>query len=195
MNLTNTARDYGSVAKWLHWLTAILFLGSYVSVYYLEWFTERGTTANLISFQLHLSIGATIAVVVFLRIFWKICNRSPDQEPGTRLEHFLAHADHYVLYAIMVIMPLTGYFGTGGNINYFFLLELPKFENTQLFTVLVNNGLGLSFKEFEKPMDFIHKELLGAWLAWILILEHVAAAIYHHRVKKDRTLLKMTSSR
>jgi cytochrome b561 len=95
----------------------------------------------------------------------------------------------------MVIMPLTGYFGTGGNINYFFLLELPKFENTQLFTVLVNNGLGLSFKEFEKPMDFIHKELLGAWLAWILILGHVAAAIYHHRVKKDRTLLKMTSSR
>jgi cytochrome b561 len=33
---------------------------------------------------------------------------------------------------------------------------------------------------------------MGAWLVWILVLGHAAAALYHHFVMHDRTLLKMT---
>jgi cytochrome b561 len=33
---------------------------------------------------------------------------------------------------------------------------------------------------------------MGAWLVWMLILGHIAAAMYHHFIKRDRTLLKMT---
>ncbi len=39
---------------------------------------------------------------------------------------------------------------------------------------------------------FIHKEILGKWLAWLLIVGHAGAALYHHYVKKDHTLRKMT---
>ena len=92
----------------------------------------------------------------------------------------------------MIIMPITGYVGTGVNTEYFFLFDIPKFETTQLFVALVSNGLGMTFKEFEQPIDFIHKDILGAWLVWLLILGHVAAALYHHFGKKDRTLQKMT---
>ena len=45
---------------------------------------------------------------------------------------------------------------------------------------------------FENPIDFIHKEVLGAWLVWMLIAGHIMAALYHHFVRKDRTLKKMT---
>ena len=45
-------------------LTALLFLASYVSVYYRHWFTEDKTPENWTALQLHLSIGITIAVVV-----------------------------------------------------------------------------------------------------------------------------------
>ncbi|WP_281558648.1 cytochrome b/b6 domain-containing protein [Thalassomonas sp. RHCl1] len=195
MEFKNTADNYGTIAKWLHWGTAVLFLASYMSVYYRHWFTEEKTPENWTALQLHLSVGVTIAVVVVLRVVWRMTNRVPDLEPGSKLEHLAAHAGHYALYAIMIIMPITGYVGTGVNTEYFFLFDIPKFEDTQLFVSLVSEGLGLSFKEFEAPIDFIHKEILGAWLVWMLILAHVMAALYHQFVKKDRTLAKMTTNK
>ena len=91
---------------------------------------------------------------------------------------------------MMIIMPLTGYLGTGVNTEFFFLFDIPKFQDTSLFTKLVVERLGLSLAEFEKPLDFIHKDIGGAWLAWLLILGHVIAALHHHFVKKDSTLKK-----
>ncbi|RZM81322.1 cytochrome B [Pseudoalteromonas rubra] len=192
MSIKNTARDYGTIAKWLHWGTALLFLAAYVSVYYRQWFTEAKTPQNWTALQLHLSLGVSIAVIVALRLIWRWLNTQPTAEPGTRIEHLAAHLGHYALYAVMIIAPLTGYIGTGVDTEFFFLFDIPKFESTALFTALVEQGMGLSFAEFEKPIDFIHKEILGAWLIWILILGHIAAALYHHLVKRDRTLLKMT---
>ncbi len=114
--------------------------------------------------------------------------------PGTKLEHLAAHTGHYALYAIMIIMPVTGYVGTGVDTEFFFMFDIPKFENTLLFDSLIISGLGITFKEFEEPIDFIHKNILGAWLVWLLILGHASAALYHHFFKRDRTLQKMTIS-
>jgi len=141
-----------------------VFLAAYCSVYYRHWFTDNKTPENLAALQLHLSIGISIAVLVVLRIIWKLMNRAPDLEPGTRFEHFTAKSGHLALYTIMIIMPLTGYFGTGVNTEFFFLFDIPKFENTGLFTTLFAERLGLSFAEVEKPLDFIHKDIGGAWL-------------------------------
>ncbi len=193
MELRNTSDNYGLVARWLHWGTALLFLGSYISVYYRQWFTEAKTPENWTALQLHLSIGVTVAVILILRILWRINNTSPDPEPGTPFEHLVAHIGHLALYAMMIIMVVTGYVGTGVNTEFFFLFDIPKFEDTRLFTLLVSDGLGMTFKEFEKPIDFIHKDIMGAWVTWLLIAGHVAAALYHHRVKKDRTLIRMTT--
>lgn len=195
MSIKNTAENYGTIAKWLHWATAALFLGAYGSYYYSHWFTEPRTPESFSALQIHLSVGVTIAVVVFLRIVWRVSNKVPDNEPGSSLAHLAAHLGHYALYAVMIIMPITGYMGTGADINYFFLFEIPKFESTYLFDAVVNNGLDMTFKEFEKPMDFIHKDLLGAWVLWLLILGHVLAALYHHFGLKDRTLKKMTTGK
>jgi len=192
MRLRNSTYSYGAIAKWMHWLTALLFLAAYISVYYRQWFTEAKTPENWTALQLHLSIGVTIGVLVVLRIIWKIMNRSPEPEPGSNWEHFAAKAGHYALYAVMIAMPLTGYLGTGVNTEYFFLFDIPKFESTQLFQDVVVIGMDMNFKEFEQTIDFIHKDIGGAWLVWLLILGHVMAALYHHFVKKDRTLQKMT---
>ncbi len=195
MMIKNTSQNYGSIAKWLHWVTAVLFLASYCTVYYRHWFTEEKTPENWIALQLHLSVGVSIAVIVILRIIWRVLNRVPDLEPGTSLEHTMAHIGHYSLYAIMIIMPVTGYIGTGVNTEFFMWFDIPKFESTQVFTMIVSDGLGISFKEFEKPVDFIHKDIMGVWVVWMLIAGHAAAALYHQFVKKDRTLRKMTNSR
>lgn len=190
--MQNPAEQYSRTAKFLHWLTALLFLGSYASVYYRHWFTEKQTPENWTALQLHLSIGVSIAVVVALRIIWRLRHRPPALEPGSIWEHRAAKAGHALLYAAMIIMPLTGYLGTGVNTDFFFSFEIPKFESTAAFTTLVQQPFGLSFKQWEAPIDFIHKQLMGEWLLWMLILGHAAAALYHHFIKRDATLLKMT---
>lgn len=193
MSLKNTQHSYGTIAKWFHWSTAILFLLSYCSVYYRHWFTENKTPENWTALQLHLSIGVTIAVLVALRIIWRLMSEQPKPEPGTQLAHTAAKWGHYALYAVMIIMPLTGYMGTGANTEFFFLFDIPKFESTSLFTFM-SNSMGVTFKEFEVPFDFIHKDIGGAWLVWLLILGHSLAALYHHFVIKDQTLIKMTNN-
>jgi cytochrome b561 len=192
MNFKNTDENYGLIAKTFHWLTAFLFLGSYVSVYYRHWFTEEKTPENWNAIQMHLSFGVSVGVLVLLRVIWRMMSTPPKEEPGTLIEHRAARLGHLALYAIMIIMPITGYLGTGVATDFFFMFEIGKFPDTWVFTQVVQDGLGVTFEAFEKPIDFIHKEILGAWLVWMLIAGHVAAALYHHFVRKDRTLKKMT---
>jgi len=195
MAYKNTKTEYGLIARWLHWGTALLFLLAYGAVYYRHWFTEKQTPENIVALNLHLSAGISVGVIVILRIVWRFMNTQPALEPGPRWQQTLAHAGHYALYVVMILMPLSGYLGTGRAADFFYLFTIPKFEETWMFNALVRDYLGTTFKEFEKPIDFFHKEIMGAWLVWMLILGHAAAAIYHHRVLKDRTLLKMTLGR
>lgn len=193
MNIRNTKDNYGLVAKTLHWVTAALFLGSYISVYYRHWFTHEGTPENWTALQLHLSIGISVAVIVVLRILWRFFDLSPELESQSRPERTLVHLGHYSLYAVMIVAPLTGYLGTSVGTEFFSLFEIPMFEETGLFTALVTDTLGISFETFEEPVDFIHKSILGEWFVWMLIAGHVVAALYHHLVKRDRTLKRMTN--
>ncbi len=191
MSWKNTPENYGTVAKWLHWGTALLFLAAYATVYYRDWFTEKKTPENWTALQLHLVIGVTIGVLVVLRILWRSANRQPDAEPGNRLQHQAASLGHLALYAVMIVMPVTGYLGTGAAVEYFPLFDIPAFKNTWLFTDWI--GQHMDFETFEKPLDFVHKKIMGEWLVWLLILGHALAALYHHYVLHDRTLNKMTT--
>ena len=195
MQYRNTNDNYGVIAKTLHWLTAFLFLGSYATVYYRRWFTDEGTAENWDILQLHLSIGVSVGVLVLLRIFWRLTNKVPEEESGAKLQHQAAKVGHLALYGVMIVMPVTGYLGTAAATEYFGLFEISKFPDTRLYTQIIQPALGVEFDAFEKPIDFLHKDILGAWLVWILIIGHAAAALSHHYLKNDRTLKKMTSGR
>lgn len=187
----NTFDRYGLIAILLHWIIALGFLCSYVSVYYRQWFTEEKTPENWIALQLHLSFGITIATFVVLRIVWKLLNRTPQDVPGgSRREHIAARVMHYILYAVMIMMPITGYMGTGVATEFFLLFDIPKFADTALYKTVVEGWMGLTWKAFEDPVDFIHKNS-GAFLVWGLIFLHAGAALYHHFVRKDMVLKRM----
>lgn len=178
---------YTSVAIALHWIIALLFLGSYVSVYYRRYLTEKQTPENMTALQIHLAIGVTIAALVILRILWRMTHSPPPLEPGPQWQRTAAHGLHYVLYAVMILMPITGYLGTGVATEFY---GIPKFEDTALHQWLVVDTLQTTFKEFEKPIDFVHKNG-GAYVIWVLILGHAVAALYHHVMLRDATLTRM----
>lgn len=190
MRVRNAADRYGAIAKALHWSIALLFLGSYASVYFRQWFTEPKTEPNLAALHLHLSFGITIGVLVLLRVLYRLWDVQPHPLPAPAWQQAAARTVHALLYAAMIVMPITGYLGTGVATEFFGLFVIPKFQDTWLFATLVQGWLGLSFQEFEKPIDVIHKTA-GAWVVWVLIAVHVAGALQHHLVRKDDTLRRM----
>lgn len=199
MSFRNSRYKYGSVAKALHWVIATLFLVSYCAVYYRHWFTVEVDefslwvgTPNYTALQIHLTSGISIFAFALLRIAWRVSNPSPELPPGRAWEHFSAHVAHYALYFIMIFMPITGYLGTGADTAYF---NITQFRETAAYDLLVTRILGLDWDAFEKPVDFIHKDIGGALLVWMLILIHAGAALYHHFVKRDDVLLRMLPDR
>ena len=129
-------------------------------------------------------------VFVVLRIIWRLTNIQPNEVPGSRLEHLAAHAAHIALYAVMIIIPLSGYLGTGGPSQLFFFIDLPRFADTQIFKTVIEGWMGLSWEQFETPIDFIHKEG-GAYVVTVLIVVHAGAALYHHFIRGDVVLKRM----
>ena len=190
MQIKNSPQRYGLIAASLHWIVAILFLGAYATVYYRRWFTEKGTDINISVIQLHFAIGITIAVFVAVRVLYKIYDQTPKDVPGSKLEHLAAHSAHIMLYAVMIIMPITGYVGTGANTDFFGLFEIPQFRETALYQWLIIDKMGLTWETFEPPVDFIHKKG-GAYFVWVLIAIHIAAALFHHFIRRDNTIRRM----
>lgn len=190
--IKNSNLTYGSIAKWLHWLTALCILVAYVAVYYGQWAFEPRTPDRRAITAIHTMFGFSVLILVLPRLIWKLINVRPDPEPVPGWQRITAKLSHGALYFVMIAMPLAGWMGFGGQtINMFGLFEVPTFRNTELFAWLVEGKLGLTFEVFEVPIDFFHKQIGGAWLVWMLVAVHVGAAVYHHRVRKDKTLRRM----
>lgn len=194
MSLHNTPTRYGTVAQALHWTVALFFLGAFLAVYFRQYLTQDDTTPNWVALQAHLSFGISVIVFAGLRLVWKLRSVQPADPPGSRLEHLAAHAAHWALYGLMAFMPLTGYLGTGVDTDLFGLITIPKFEDTWLHDAVIVGALGYTPEGFEEGVDWLHKGV-GEVLTLVLVGLHVAAALFHHHVRKDDVLVRMLPDR
>ncbi len=173
-------------------MIAGFFLLSYSSAYYSIWFTEDGIVANDIAVQIHITSGILVSTLILTRIFWRLTGPLPTPPPGEWYEHLIARLSHGTLYAFMIVMPITGYMGTYRDAEY---LGIKKFGDTSLFAWIATT-FETTWEEFEVRLDFIHRDILGSKLLWLLIVVHVAAAVFfHHLHRRDGTLLRMLPGR
>lgn len=192
MGIKNTHLQYGSIAKWFHWTIAICFLVAYTTFYIGHNFYDvRSDEARLLR-AIHSMFGFSVLILVLPRLYWRFTSIQPAEAAGPHWQHVASKWAHRALYFFMIAMPVTGWLGTGGRtINMFWLFEIPTFRGTQLFEWLVVGQMGMDFNTFEKPIDLIHKAIIGRWLASTLIITHILAALYHHYQVKDATMRKM----
>lgn len=190
MQWKNTPTHFGALTGLYHWICAAMFIAAYPVVYYVVWFIlpDKKNPLFLPILNIHWVLGITVGVLVLPRLIWRMVNRQPDPPPGSHAEHVLAHLAHWALYALMIIMPLTGYIGTGRGTD-FGLFTIPSFRDTALF-----QWLGLNWATFEPPVDAVH-HFVGKWLAWLMVLAHIAAAFYHQFVRHDGVLARMLPER
>ena len=176
--LRNTQTHYGTVSQGLHWLLAIALaaqftLGWYMTElsYYDRWYHDAPA--------IHKACGILLWLLALLRILWAIYDRPPPLAAGMRnWERLAAKASHSTLYLMTLLIPLSGYListAKGHAIDMFGLLELPAL-----------------FPPVEQMEDLAGKAhyFLAFGTAW-LVAVHVLAALKHHFIEQDDTLIRM----
>lgn len=175
--LRNTQDSYGSVAKFLHWLIALLIIALLCVGLYM---TDMENTPDKFKvYGLHKSIGITVLALATLRLLWKTRNIAPLLPASMRaIEKFLAHAGHLALYVFMLLMPLSGWMmssAAGFPVSVFGLFTLPDL-------VPPDNAMKNVYRA-------IHE--YSAYALMALIALHVLAALTHHFYYKDNVLTRM----
>ena len=168
---------YTPVAKGLHWLMAALIIGLLVLGIYMHELPLSPEKLQLYSW--HKWAGVTVFLLLWLRLLWRLSHRPPalPASMSTRMQ-WTAHAGHAVLYALMVLIPLSGW-----------LMSSAKGFQTVWFGVLPIPDLIGKDKALGELLAQAHKLL--NFLLMFTLSGHVGAALWHHFVLKDDTLRRM----
>lgn len=179
--IRNTTAGYGWAAIVLHWLIALIFVGQFGLGIIMSRIESQRLAFDLI--QLHKSFGFLLLGLVLVRIGWRLGNVRPDL-PATlgRLETIAARIAHALLYAAMVVVPVSGWALVSVSI-----LDIPSMP----FSLFVMPNLPLEASEAAEGFwDQAHE--IAAWLAMGLVCLHALAALRHHVWLKDDVLRRMT---
>lgn len=178
----NSVKSYGLVARVLHWAIALLFISQIcLGLATQSSYIDPGIQFSL--YQWHKSVGFLVLLLALIRCGWFFINIRPEALAGeSRLEKLAARSAHFVLLALTLIIPLTGWALVSSS-----TLGIPSF----VFDLFVMPNLPLTPSDSgEAFWSWVHA-ILG-WGASALVFLHAFAALYHHFVRKDDTLRRMT---
>ncbi len=180
--IRNTEARYGWIAILLHWLIAVLFIGQLALGLAMVRVAGQRSAFELI--QLHKSVGFLLLGLVALRLGWRLANVTPQLPPGTGLlERRAAPAAHLALYALQLLLPLTGWALVSASV-----LEIPSMP----FDLFVMPNLPVAVSDAgEAWWQAAHAYL--AYAAVGLVAVHVLAALRHHFRLGDTVLTRMIS--
>lgn len=123
----NTPDSFGLATRLLHWTMAAAILFMLVLGTWIE--DMEPALSNLWLYALHKTVGLILLGLVLLRLAWHRFNPPPAPEgPATAWPQRLARASHWLLYLLLVAVPLSGYIAssaTGLDVMLFDRWVLP----------------------------------------------------------------------
>lgn len=171
-------RRFNSSAIALHWVVLGLVVAAYTCILLRENFPKGSELREALK-AWHFALGLSVLVLMLARVplrmfVWK----SPAITPEPALwEKWLAVAVHVALYGLLIAMPIAGWLilsAEGKDIS-FWGLQLPPL-------VAPSEPLAEQIQELHET---------GGTIGYFLIGLHAAAALFHHYVQKDDTLVRM----
>jgi cytochrome b561 len=163
------------VAQAFHWATAVLVVIAYIV-------GEGGpgifSEENRATLTLHQTAGTLVLVLLVLRLIWRIFDGRPESAPSARWMVVLSRLVHIVLFVLLAGLPISGIAGTFNSGQPLNILGLGAFGPP-----------GGGSTEVGRQILEVH-ELTGNLIIYIAGL-HAVAALFHHFMLKDRTLLAM----
>jgi cytochrome b561 len=172
-----TARlHYGAAAKLLHWVTAGL-LAVQLPLGWLMPDIRRNMTPGT-AMALHVSLGITILLLMTLRLVWRLV-RPVAPEPGLpRWQRLGSGLVHRLLYAAVLLTTVSGWFYAsfrGWSILIYAVAPMPHLAAQ-------GSALGRSIGNLHSALGWILLGLIGI---------HIAAALVHLLIYRDRVMQRM----
>jgi len=178
MRLIERQEQFPASSRVLHWLMAImvlsmLFIGIGMAA------TESDRYRVLVS--IHKPLGISILILVIIRMINRLLNPPPPLPVSLpRWQRIAAEGSHYMLYALMLLMPLIGWGMLSAEPYPVVLagsLSLPPIlpQNATLYATLRQ----------------LHTVL--AYLFFLTVLLHFGAALFHGLVRRDGVFDSMAS--
>lgn len=178
MNLRNTSTTYGAISIMLHWLLAVALIGLFVSGlwmvdlgYYDQWYHRAPA--------LHKSVGVVVVILVAARIIWRWVGGVPEPEPGAKpWEISVAHWVHRILVFGVLAIAAAGY-----------LISTAKGDPIIVFDLFAVPATVQGIPGQADVAGSVHYWLAVALMA--LAGLHALAALKHHFIDRDATLIRM----
>lgn len=178
----DTRQRFSPITIALHWLVALGILGLIGLGIYMA------RTEAWPLYHLHKSIGLLLFLVILVRLVWRLRQGFPEPA-GTlnRFEHLAALWMHRALLACTVLMPLAGMLYSGASGNGFGIFSVEIFPANPLRDA---SGMAVPFNASLAALGQTLHAALGYTLLALIAL-HLGAALKHHLLDRDRTLLRM----
>jgi len=177
MPIRNSTTRWGAIAQLLHWVIVALIITQFVLASIAD--SLPLGLAKLAMLARHKSVGITILGLAVIRLLWRFVNPTPTLPDTLKpYERVLAKLTHFALYALLLVMPITGWMMSSARnfpVSWFNLVQLPDLvsPNRPLYDTLLRTHAAL------------------AWLLVAVAALHVAAALKHHFFLKDDVLRRM----
>lgn len=174
--LKNTREEYGLVSRILHWLTFFVVAGMLAGGTLLGVLPDGSIKSIVVS--AHKSLGVFVFLLVVVRLLWRLANPRPRFLGTNLLLRYISEVLHVCLYVLLLIQPLAGILMSqafGYPVVVFGWIEIPTL-------IWHSPSLGGIFRESHS---------VTAIILVTVILVHTAAAIKHHYIDGDRTLIRM----
>ena len=182
------SRRYAPGAQAFHWITALLMFTIIPVGWIFAEFKTKGNPPTAFDgpfpgapadyAAVHKTLGLVIFAIVAARIVYRIFNPAPAL-PGHMGEvaRIAARISHWLLYAVLIVMPVSGYVMSSAGkhpISILGLFDFPKLP------------IG---KDAGEAAQAVH--LYTQWAVYALIALHVLATVWHLLVSRDAILDRM----
>ncbi len=185
--IRNTPKTYGAVTKTFHWLTVLLILTLIplgIIANGMAYETSEQLAQKAWLFSLHKTLGITVFFVAILRILWAWVGPRPGLLNANKpIESWLAQTVHWLLYASLVLVPLTGWIHHSATVGF-----APIWAP---ISTLVGQSLPFVPKSEAIAHVFASLHIIFERVLVVSFLLHVAGALKHHFIDKDLTLKRM----
>jgi cytochrome b561 len=180
MQILNSPGRYGAITQSLHWATVLLVVVAWLLG--IGGDALPGKPAQAAGLFVHITAGLLVIVLTAMRLAWRGVDTVPSADVGdTALARGLllvAKVTHIGLYVLLIVVPLVGIgiqFARGNSLPIFGLFQIAS--------------PWVADRPFARTVKEVH-ELLAHALMAVAVL-HAAAALWHHWILRDRTLLRM----
>ncbi len=178
MTSLSSPNRYSPILIALHWFMFVLLVAVFVTIEIRGQF-PRGSELRELVKALHFMLGMGVLLLVVVRLALRLSSKTPAIVPEPKLwENLLSKVVHITLYAFMIFMPIAGWIilSAEGHGVPFFGLELPP---------LLDENAALA-----EQVEELHKQV--GTFGYYLISLHIVAALFHHYVKRDNTLRRIS---